>query len=293
MRIGIISRGKKNYSTRRLVEAAHELDHRVTLMDPWDCTMYLAAGGPGITHNERSVEGLDVVIPRLGTATADYGLEVVAHFQHVGVPCVNGAAAIETARHKWRSLRVLAERGLPVPATFLAGAPGDLDRGVKRVGGYPLITKPFEGTQGSGLMLFETPLTMKSALTAFWDMGKNFIAQEFSPEASGRDIRVLVVGGSVIGAMERVAAEGDFRANLHRGGHARAIRASEEIAEIAVRATSALGLGISGVDLLRLGGELVVLEVNPSPGFEGFEQATRLDVARVMIKHAMAVASGS
>ena len=115
MRIGIISRGKKNYSTRRLVEAAHELDHRVTLMDPWDCTMYLAAGGPGITHNERSVEGLDVVIPRLGTATADYGLEVVAHFQHVGVPCVNGAAAIETARHKWRSLRVLAERGLPVP----------------------------------------------------------------------------------------------------------------------------------------------------------------------------------
>ena len=293
MRIGVISRGKKNYSTVRLVKAANELGHRVTLMDPWDCTMYIAAGAPTITHNERSVDGLDVVIPRLGTATAEYGLEVVSHFEHVGVPSVNSATAIETARHKWRRLRALAEHGLPVPATFLAGAPGDLDRGVKRVGGYPLITKPFEGTQGSGIMLFETPLTMKSALLAFWGMSKNFIAQEFSPEASGRDIRVLVVGGKVIGAMERVAAEGDFRANLHRGGHARAIRASEEMVDLSVRAAAAVGLGIAGVDMLRLGDDLVVLEVNPSPGFEGFEEATRRDVARIMIKHAMEVASGA
>jgi ribosomal protein S6--L-glutamate ligase len=293
MRIGIISRGKKNYSTLRLVKASNELGHRVTLMDPWDCTMYIATGGPAITHNERSVEGLDVVIPRLGSATAEYGMELVAHFEHVGVPSVNGAGAIELARHKWRSLRVLAEHGLPVPATFLAGAVGDLDRGVKRVGGYPLITKPFQGTQGSGIMLFETPLTMKSALLAFWNMGKNFIAQEFSPEASGRDIRVLVVGDEVIGAMERVAAEGDFRANLHRGGQARAIRASDEITDLAVRAAAAVGLGIAGVDMLRMGNDLVVLEVNPSPGFEGFEEATRRDVARVMVKHAMSVASGA
>jgi ribosomal protein S6--L-glutamate ligase len=293
MRIGIISRGKKNYSTLRLIKAANELDHRVTVMNPWDCTMYIAAGGPAITHNERSVEGLDVIIARLGTATAEYGLEVVSHFEHVGVPAVNGATAIETARHKWRSLRVLSEHGLPVPATFLAGAVDDLDRGIKRVGGYPLITKPFEGTQGSGIMLFETPLTMKSALHAFWSMGKNFIAQEFSPEASGRDIRVLVVGGQVIGAMERIAAEGDFRANLHRGGQARAIRVSEEMADLAVRSADALDLGISGVDMLRLGDELVVLEVNPSPGFEGFEEATRRDVARVMIKHAEVVAANA
>lgn len=287
-RIGILSRGKRNYSTRRLAEAANALGHWVTLMDPFDCTLYLDGHRPYVTHNGRSVDGLDGIVPRLSPQTSRYGLEVVAHFEAAGVPTVNSAAAIEVARHKWRSLRTLATHGLPTPASFVAGSVASLDKSIARIGGYPFLIKPFEGTQGVGIMLFETPLTARSALDTLWNLRQDYVAQRFYEEAAGRDIRVLVVGGRAIGAMERLTTRGDFRANLHRGGVGRSIPLLPDVEEVALRAVKVLNLQIAGVDLLRTREGLVLLEVNPSPGFEGFEEATQLDVARLMMEYVAA-----
>jgi len=285
LRIGILSRGKRNYATRRLAEAANALGHRVSLMDPFDCTLYLDGRQPYVAHKGRSVDRLDGIIPRLSAQTSKYGLEVVAHFETAGVPSVNPSAAIEIARHKWRSLRTLAAHGLPVPASFVAGSVAFLDRSIERVGGYPFLIKPSEGTQGVGILLFETPLTAKSALDTLWNLHQDYVAQTFYEEAAGRDIRVLVVGGRVLGAMERIASPGDFRANVHRGGIGRAIPLTEEMEHIALRAVAAMNLRIAGVDLLNTRDGLIVLEVNPSPGFEGFEEATKQDVARQIMSY--------
>ena len=262
-------------------------------MDPFHCTLYLEAGRPRITYRGRSVERLDVVIPRLSSATAKYGLEVVAHFEMLGVPCVNGAEAIRTARHKWQSLRRLAERGLPIPRTFAAGDTEFLERSVRRIGGYPFLIKPFEGTQGTGILLFETPLTARSALDTLWSLRQDYLAQEFHPEAAGRDLRVLVVGGRAIGAMERMASEGEFRANYHRGGFVRSARLGDELASIAVTAAETLELGVAGVDLIRTRRGLLLLEANPSPGFEGFEQTTQTDVADAIVRYAVSLADSN
>jgi len=285
MRIGILSRQHRSYSTRRLARAARALGHRVTLMDPFDCTLYVGAGKPQITHRGRSVDGLDVLVPRLSSATAAYGLEVVTYFEDVGVPSVNAARAIETARSKWRSLRVLSSHGVPVPPSFCAGNPDVLDRAIKRVGGYPFIAKPFAGTQGEGIMLFETPLTAKSALDTVWNLRQDYVAQRFYDDVRA-DIRVFVVGGSVLGGMARVAMEGDFRSNTHRGAMGRPTSVAEHLSELAVRATHAVGLGVAGVDILDVGTRGVVLEVNPSPGFEGFEYVTGQDVATEIVRYA-------
>lgn len=287
MRIGILARGKKNYATRRLVEAGHQLGHRMTLMDPFDCALYLAAGRSQIAHNGRSVDRLEVLIPRLSPQTAKYGLEVVSHFELAGVPCVNGSAALEVARHKWRSLRVLAEAGLPIPPTFTTGGSRFLDQAVKRIGGYPFIAKPFEGTQGTGILLMETPTTAKSAVDTLCALRQDYVFQEFYPEAAGRDVRALVVGDKVLGAMERIATNGEFRANMHRGGVGIAMPLSDELASLAAKAARAVGLDIAGVDILLTRDGPVVLEVNPSPGFEGFEQATHADVALEMMRFAV------
>ncbi|GIX05678.1 MAG: putative alpha-L-glutamate ligase [Candidatus Poribacteria bacterium] len=290
MRIGILSRGRLNYSTRRLGRAANRRGHRVTLMDPFDCTMFVAAGRPRILHRGRSVEGLHVLIPRLSSATARYGLEVIAHFEWVGVPSVNPAEAIATARNKWRALRALSEAGVPVPASFAAGSTEGLERAVARIGGYPFLIKPFEGTQGNGLILLETATTAALTLDTLWNLRQDYVAQRFYAESAGSDVRVLVVGDRVLGAMQRVAAPGEFRANFHRGGLGRAIPIEEEIAELAVRAARAVGLGVAGVDLLLTHEGPVVLEVNPSPGFEGFEQATGADVADAIVAYAERIA---
>ena len=285
MRIGILSRAQHSYATTRLATAARKRGHRVTLMDPFECALYLASGGPRVTHRGRSVERLDVLVPRLSSATAAYGLEVVAHFESSGVPSVNPSDAIATARHKWRTLRILADSGLPIPASFAAGDPDDLDRAIKRVGGYPFIAKPFHGTGGEGIMLFETPLTAKSALDTVWNLRQDYVGQRFYAQIES-DLRVLVVGSRVLGGMERVAREGDFRSNMHRGAMGRAVAVPTEVADLAISAARAVQLGIAGVDMLRVSHGAVVLEVNPSPGFEGFEQVTHHDVADAMIRYA-------
>ncbi len=285
MRIGILSRSKRNYSTRHLARAARARGHRVTIMDPFDCALFLGARRPTVTHRGRSVEGLDVLIPRLSSATAAYGLEVIAHFEQAGVPSVNPSTAITTARNKWRALRVLAQNGVPVPPSFAAGNVEDVDRAVKRTGGYPIVAKPFQGTGGEGIMLFDTPLTVKSALDTVWSLRQDYIGQRFYMDVQS-DVRLFVVGDAVVGAMERTAREGDFRANVHRGAMGRAIAVEDGLVELGLRVARAIGLGVAGIDVLVMAGTTVVLEANPSPGFEGLEQVTGQDVAAQVIRYA-------
>jgi ribosomal protein S6--L-glutamate ligase len=289
MRIGVLSRGRQNYTIRRIMEAAHAQRHRVTLMDPFDCTLYIRAGRPLIAHNGRSVDRLDVLLPRLSPQTARYGIEVVAHFEDAGVPSVNPSGAIETARSKWRTLRALSRQGIPVPPSFAAGSARFLDKAVGRIGGYPFLIKPFEGTQGLGIMLFETPLTARSAMDTLWALRQDYVAQEFYPEATGRDTRVLVVAGRALGAMERIAMPGDFRANVHQGALGRAVPFDPAVESLAVCAAAAVGLRVTGVDLLLTESGPVVLEVNPSPGFEEFERVTGCDVAAAIVSCCAAV----
>jgi ribosomal protein S6--L-glutamate ligase len=290
MRIGILSRGKENYSVKRLHRAANRMGHVVTLMDPFDCYLHIGCKGRTIYHRRRPVDNLDVVIPRLSAATARYGLTVIEHFEWVGVPLINSARAIEDARNKFRSLRILESHGIPVPPTFTVGSTEFLDKSVKRTGNYPFIAKPFEGTQGKGIVLLDTPLSLSSTIGAMCDLYRDYIIQPFIGEAAGRDIRALVIGGELICAMQRIARNGEFRANIHRGAMGVMIELKSEYAEIALRAANAMQLGISGVDILETKKGPVVIEVNPSPGFEGLEAATGMDIARKMIEYAISCA---
>ncbi|HIE27663.1 TPA: RimK family alpha-L-glutamate ligase [Candidatus Poribacteria bacterium] len=290
MRIGILSRGKENYSVKRLHKAANRMGHVVTLMDPFDCYLHIGCKGHAIYHRRRPVNNLDVVIPRLGAATARYGLAVIEHFEWVGVPLVNSARAIDDARNKFRSLRILASHDIPVPPTFTIGSTEFLEQSVRRTGNYPFIAKPFEGTQGKGIMLLDTPRSLSSTIGAMCDLYRDYIIQPFIEEAKGRDIRALVIGGELICAMQRIARGSEFRANIHRGAVGIMIELKTEYAEIALKAAAAMQLGISGVDILATQKGPVVIEVNPSPGFEGLEAATGMDIARKMIKYAVACA---
>jgi ribosomal protein S6--L-glutamate ligase len=290
MRIGILARGKENYSIKRLHRAANRMGHVVTLMDPFDCYLHIGCKGHAIYHRRRPVDNLDVVIPRLGAATARYGLTVVEHFEWVGVPLVNSAKAIDDARNKFRSLRILESHGIPVPPTFTVGSTEFLEHSARRTGNYPFIAKPFEGTQGRGIMLLDTPLALSSTIGAMCDLYKDYIIQSFIEEAAGRDIRALVIGGELICAMQRIARDGEFRANIHRGAVGIMIELKTEYAEIALKAADAMQLGISGVDILETKKGPVVIEVNPSPGFEGLEAATGMDIARKMIEYAVSCA---
>ncbi|RKY04845.1 30S ribosomal protein S6--L-glutamate ligase [Candidatus Poribacteria bacterium] len=287
MKIGILSRFKEGYSTRRLAEAARERGHTVWVMDPFDVYIHVGCKGSSIYYRSRSAEVLDVVIPRLSPVTARYGVEVLYQFEMAGVPLVNPAQAVVNARNKFRSLAILARKGIPVPPTFAAGSLRFLHRAVKRTGEYPFILKPFEGTQGRGIIVVDSPVELYTTLEAMWSLNQDYIVQPFYIEAAGRDIRALVIGGRVLCAMRRIAPEGEFRANIHRGGVGFPIELTREEERLAVRAARALNLNIAGVDILQTGQGPMVIEVNPSPGFEGLEKATGIDVAGAMIDFAV------
>ncbi len=292
MRLGILSRAAGAYSTRALMLAASRAGHHTTVMDPWKCALYIRAGSPRVMYEGKSVDHLDAVIARFGSATAAYGIEVLRQLETAGALALNSAAAVETARHKWRSLLAFEKAGLPIPPTFTAGDPEVLEKSVKRVGGYPFIAKPFQGTQGSGIILFETPVSAKSTLSALWSLSRNYIAQQFYPEAEGVDIRAMVIGGKVEGAIRRVAPKGEFRANLHCGGSGYMTRISPSMERVAVAAAKAVGLGFAGVDMLQVGQNIYVLEANPSPGLEGMETATGIDMAARVIRYVETLLKG-
>ena len=290
MKIGILSRGPQNHATLRLSEAAVNAGHTAEVLDPFG--FYLRVGGTSerITYRGKPADDFDVIIPRFSRTTAQYGEEVVAHFEWIGTPIINRAKAIATARHKFRSLRILAQHGLPIPPSLTVGSAEFLENAVAEMGDYPFILKPFYGTHGRGMMLLDTPTSLTSAVDALCDLHHDYVIQPFITEADGVDIRILVVGGEAIAAMKRSAPPGEFRANIHKGASGETVTLPEVYDHLAIAATAALDLEIAGVDLLETDNGPVILEVNPSPGFEELESVTGINIAAAIIEFVTAFA---
>ena len=284
----ILSRKRSLYSTRRMVEEIKRRGHRPLVLDTLRCTMVLAPGQPRMLYRGVDVKGVDVVIPRIGASITGYGLAVVKHFEMMGVPVLNDAQAISQSRDKLRALQVLCRGGLDVPRTVMAHDRSNVHKLVKEVGGLPIIIKLLRGTQGVGVMIAHTLQEVQTILNTFWDLGQEVVLQEFVVESKGRDVRALVVGSRVVGAMRRRAKKGEFRSNIHRGGEGTPIELPPSYIEVAVKAAHLLGLEIAGVDMLEGHAGPRLMELNSSPGFEGLERATKQDIAGAMIDHALA-----
>ncbi len=283
MKIAILSRNKNLYSTRRLVEAANDRGHEIRVVDALRCYMNIASHKPTIHFKGEQLSGFDAVIPRIGASVTFYGTSVLRQFEMMGVYPLNESVAISRSRDKLRSMQLLSRRGIGMPVTGFANKPDDIKDLIKMVGGAPLVIKLLEGTQGIGVVLAETQKAAESVIEGFMGVKANILVQEYIKEAGGADIRCFVVGGKVIASMKRQAADGEFRSNLHRGGHASLIRITPEERSTAVRAAKIMGLNVAGVDILRSNHGPVIMEVNSSPGLEGIEDATGKDVAGLII----------
>jgi ribosomal protein S6--L-glutamate ligase len=285
MRIAILSRNRKLYSTRRLIEAAEQRGHEVRIVNPLRCYMDIASFKPTIHYDGKLLEDFDAVIPRIGASITFYGTAVVRQFEMMGVYALNESVAISRSRDKLRSLQLLSRKGIGLPVTGFAHSPADTEDLLSLVGGAPVVVKLLEGTQGKGVVLAETRKAAQSVIEAFRGLNANFLVQEFVKEAGGSDIRCFVVGDKVVAAMLRQAEEGEFRSNLHRGGTARVVKITPEERSTAVRAARTVGLNVAGVDIMRSNHGPVVVEVNSSPGLEGIEKATEKDVAGMIIEY--------
>lgn len=285
MKIAILSRNASLYSTSRLVEAARARGHQARVLDPLRCYLRIAPGAFEMHYKGRVLGGFDAVIPRIGASIAFYGTAVVRQFEMMGVRAVNGSDAILRARDKLRSLQLLARERIGLPTTVFGDNPDDTADLLAMLGSPPHVIKLNEGAQGQGVLLAEKRSAAQGVIEAFRGLYANFLVQEFIAEAGGADLRCFVVGGKIVAAMRRQAPEGEFRANLHRGGSATAVTLSPEEKRTALKAARAIGLDVAGVDLLRSQRGPLVLEVNASPGLEGIEAATGIDVAASVIRH--------
>jgi ribosomal protein S6--L-glutamate ligase len=284
MRIAIMSRSKRIYSTQRLVEAARERGHEVEVVDTLRCYMNIASHRPTIHYRGQQLEAFDAVIPRIGASITFYGTAVLRQFEMMGTFPLNESVAVNRSRDKLRSLQLLARRGIGLPVTGFARAPDDIGDLIEMVGGAPLVAKLLEGTQGIGVVLCETRKAAESVVEAFMGLNVSIMVQEYIKEAGGADIRCFVVGDKVVAAIKRQAKPGEFRSNLHRGGTAQLIKITPQERAVAVRAAKIMGLNVAGVDLLRSNHGPLVMEVNSSPGLEGIETATGRDVAGLIIE---------
>jgi len=284
MKIGILSRKATLYSTRRLFEAGETLGHEMHVIDHARCYMNITSHRPSVIFQGEPLSGFDAIIPRIGASYTFYGTAVVRQFEMAGVFSTNESQAISRSRDKLRCLQLLARDGIGLPVTGFAHSTKDIDGLIAVVGGAPLVIKLLEGTQGIGVVLAETKKAAESVIEAFRGLDANILVQEFIKEAGGQDIRCLVVGDRIIASMLRKGAEGEFRSNLHRGGSAEKIRITPEERSTARRAARIMGLNVAGVDLLRSNHGPVVMEVNSSPGLEGIEKASGIDVAGRIIE---------
>lgn len=283
MRIGILSRNARLYSTRRLVEAAEARGHEVRVIDVLRCYMDITSHHPTIHYKGEELTGFDAIVPRIGASVTFYGTAVVRQFEMMGVYSLNESVAITRSRDKLRSLQLLSRKGLGLPVTGFAHSPDDIDDLIDEVGGPPLVIKLLEGTQGLGVVLAETRKAAESVIQAFMGLNANILVQEYIKEAGGADVRCFVIGGKVVAAIRRQAQAGEFRSNLHRGGEATKVRITPEERLTAQRAARTMGLNVCGVDILRSNHGPVIMEVNSSPGLRGVEETTGVDVAsRVM-----------
>ena len=283
MKIALLSRNAKLYSSGRLIEAAEARGHEIRIIDVLRCYMNIASHRPRIHYRGEELPMYDAVIPRIGASVTFYGTSVLRQFEMMGVYPLNESVAVTRSRDKLRSMQLLSRKGIGMPVTGFANKPDDIKDLIKMVGGAPLVIKLLEGTQGIGVVLAETQKAAESVIEAFMGVKADILVQEYIKEAGGADIRCLVVGGKVVAAMKRQAIAGEFRSNLHRGGSASLIKITPEERSTAVRAAKIMGLNLAGVDLLRSNHGSVVMEVNSSPGLKGIEESTGKDVAGMVI----------
>ena len=286
MKLAVLSRSTKLYSTKRLIEVAKARGHEIKVLDHLRCFMDISVDQPTLHYKDQEFtqSDFDAVIPRIGASVTFYGTAVVRQFEMMGVYSVNESVAITRARDKLRSMQLLSRKGIGIPTTAFANSPDDIKGLIREVGGAPLVIKLLEGTQGIGVVLAETAKAAESVIQAFMGLNSNILIQEYIKEAGGSDIRCFVVGDKVIAAIQRTAAPGEFRSNLHRGGTAQLTKLTPEERRTAVRAAKAMGLNVCGVDLLRSERGPLIMEVNSSPGLEGIEKATQKDVAGMIIE---------
>jgi ribosomal protein S6--L-glutamate ligase len=285
MRIAILSRNKNLHSVRRLLQEAKKQRVHCDVINPLECQLVVDGKQSRILVAGNELPHYDAILPRIGASITEYGLAVVKHFEALGIYPVNNSWAIAESRNKMRCLQVLTEAGLLVPPTVLTRSRRGLELAVRAVKGLPVILKVLQGTQGVGVMLLHTPIALGSVLDTLRGLDQDVIIQQFLAEAAGRDYRAFVVGDRVVAAMMRTAPEGEFRSNIHRGGEGRLVKLSKDFEKAAVRAAQVLGLEIAGVDLMDSASGPMILEVNSSPGFEGIERATGLNIAGTIVRH--------
>lgn len=284
MKIAILSRSASLYSTSRLKEAALARGHEVAVVDYLRCYMDITARRPKVLFKGEEVRP-HAVIPRIGATYTFYGTAVVRQFEMADVFTINSSDGISRSRDKLRSLQILSRAGVAMPTTSFAHSTQDIDGLLEVVGDVPVVVKLLEGTQGVGVVLAETKKAAESVVSAFRQLDANFLVQDYIKEAGGADVRAFVVGGKVVAAMRRQGAPGEFRSNLHRGGSAHVVELSASERSHAVRAAKAMGLNVAGVDLIQSDSGPMVLEVNSSPGLEGIEGASGIDIADLIIEY--------
>jgi ribosomal protein S6--L-glutamate ligase len=285
MNLVVLSRNAKLYSTKRLVEAAQKRGHEIRVIDHSKCDLVIEKKKPKVLYRGEEITGVNAVIPRIGASVTFYGTAVVRQFEMMNVFTAVESQALVRSRDKLRSLQILSRAGLGLPKTVFTNYSKDVERTLKEVGGAPVIIKLLEGTQGLGVVLAENKKAAVSVIEAFNGLKARVIVQEFIKESRGEDIRAFVVDGHVVGAMVRTAKEGEFRSNLHRGGSAKVIELTPEEEIAAIKAANAMKLGIAGVDMLRSDRGPLIIEVNSSPGLEGIESATGVDIAGQIVKY--------
>ena len=284
LKIALLATNPELYSNQRLIEAGEERGHEMVFLSIKDCYMKLDDENPEVHYRGgHIVTGLDAVIPRIRPSATFYGCALTRQFESMGVYAQNSSLAISQSRDKLFSLQLLIKSGLDIPLTGFANSPIDTNELIDMVGGAPLIVKLLEGSQGRGVVLAETKKAAQSVINAFKAVKANLLVQEFIKEAGGKDLRLFVINGKVCASIQREAAPGEFRANIHQGGSASVVRPTAEERRLAVKATKAMGLAVAGVDIIRSKTGPLLLEVNSSPGLEGIETATEKDVARMMI----------
>ncbi len=285
MKIGILSRNARLYSTRRLVEAAKSRGHQVQVIDALLCHLDIVSRKPAIHYKGQVLKGFDAIIPRIGASVTFYASAVLRQFEMMGVYCVNESVSISRSRDKLRAMQILSRHGVGMPVTGCAHSTKMTQDLMRSVGGAPLVVKLIEGTQGKGVVLAETDQAAESVIDAFRGLDAFFLVQEFIKESGGSDIRAFVVGSRIVGSMIRTAKEGEFRSNLHRGGSAVGVTLTPLEKKTALKAARALGLVVAGVDMLRSSKGPLVIEVNSSPGLQGIERATKKDIAMKIINY--------
>ena len=285
LRIGVLASNPELYSNKRIMEAGELRGHEMHFLNLKYCYMKLDADTPEIHYRGGKIlDNFDAVIPRIRPSMTYYGCALTRQFEALKVFALNNAAAITQSRDKLFSLQLLLNNGVDIPTTGFANSPLDTDDLIKMVGGSPLIVKLLEGTQGKGVVLAETKKAAESVINAFKSLNANILVQEFIKEANGKDLRLFVVDGKVVAAMQREAAPGEFRANIHMGGTASIVKVTSDEKKIAIKAAKAMDLKVAGVDIIRSSKGPLLLEVNSSPGLEGIEGATNKDIAGEMIK---------